>query len=176
VAIEWGSSRGMLPTMFPVHRRTVLLAPLAAVTGYLLVGCTDAATSPAPSDPEREALMNALNQEADLRQLASRWFEAGNTVVNPQTVAAVLTTHVDTLARTLRATASPVTSTPVVPSTAASPADAPPVTADTLATAAFRTARSHRRTLMTFSAPAAQLLASIAASDVALATSLRVVA
>ena len=72
----------MLPTMFPVARRTVLLAPLAAVASYLLAGCTDAATSPAPSDPEREALTTALNLETELRQLAGRWIDAVNTTVN----------------------------------------------------------------------------------------------
>jgi len=161
--------------MFTVRRRTVLLAPLVVVTGHLLGGCTDKTIPVARNDPDREAVGSALTVETGLLQLAAQWSDAGDFVANPQTVVAVLTTHVDVLSKALGTTIGAGSSAAASPSSGSSSSAMPRATAATLQIRAGQAARSHTRALLSISGPAAQLLASIAASDIAVADSLRAV-
>jgi len=156
--------------MFRLSRRAVLLTPLALAAGSSLAACSDSPPEPAPVDPDRQALAAALDEEMTLQAMAHAWAPVSS-AANPsaQVVATLLDVHVATLARTLSvATSSPPPSASAAP-TGSGPSEAPPVTTADLAHAAERAAGQHIRASRTVSPAAAQLMASLAASDSALA-------
>lgn len=156
-----------------VARRRVLLGAAAAPLMLVATGCTD---EPAPQvvvDPDREALEAAYGVEDQLGRLLTQWTSSPD---EARTRAdAVIGQHLDALSASLGGvlggeplpTASPPESDP-----AASP-DASTATTTDLVRALDDAADAHSRALRTASAPISPLLASIAASDAALAASLR---
>jgi hypothetical protein len=151
--------------MPPVSRRSVLIAPLGAVA-VLLVGCRSSTEEPAPVDPDRVSLTAALEREESLLQLTAGW--RGTTdLLTPAAAMAMVTAHIDALKQTLGGGPTPTAS--VTPTQ-----DNPPASSDRqLAAAASDTALAHRRALMTTGGPTARLLASLSASDAALARAVR---
>jgi hypothetical protein len=154
--------------MLQVPRRSVLLAPVALAAAAATAACTDTAPPPPPTDPDRVALEAAQTIEAELLGLAGRWSVAATGATRLATqVTDVLEAHLATLATTLG-------STPVgTPSASTTSAEPELVTSSTLAIAAARAAHAHTTSLRSTGGQAAQLLASIAASDSAIADALR---
>ena len=160
----------MLPAMPTVSRRAFVISPVAAagslLTLGLVSGCTDK-PSAIPVDPDRVALLAALERERGLLAQSLRW--EGDEVPAAE-VHRVLQTHVERLADTV--------STPVTPtSTATSPTPTTsvvtaPSTLD-VAREADRVADEHTQSVSAAGAETAQLLASLAASDAAVAAYLR---
>jgi hypothetical protein len=165
----------MLPAMPTVSRRAFVISPVAAagslvasgLTLGLVSGCTDK-PSPIPIDPDRVALLAAFERERSLLAQSLLW---DGEAVPAAEVRAVLQTHVERLASTV--------STPVTPTSTATPTltgssvVTEPSTLD-LAREAGRVADEHTQSIPAAGAQTAQLLASLAASDAALAAYLRI--
>ncbi|HVQ87618.1 MAG TPA: hypothetical protein VMT88_05485 [Actinomycetes bacterium] len=158
-----------------VSRRAVLLSPALAagsiVTAAALAGCTDEAP-PVAIDPDRVALTAALVREQQLlnnaQAVARTERQSAIAAAGMQQIEAVLTTHVETLTATLGG------STPSPSTTLTTPELTPQeLTAQELARASDRVAQEHTRALRTVGDEPARLLASLAASDAALASFLR---
>jgi len=159
----------MLPAMPPVSRRAFVILPAAGAGSLLLglvPGCTDKPSS-VPVDPDRVALLAALERERSLLAQSLSW--EGDAVPATE-VRRVLQTHVERLASTVRAPVTPTsTTTPTPTSTSVVTV---PSTFD-LAREADRVADGHTQSIPAAGAETAQLLASLAASDAALAAYLR---
>jgi hypothetical protein len=161
----------MLPAMPTVSRRAFVISPVAAAGSLLASGltlgfvsaCTD---EPAliPIDPDRVALLAALDRERNLLAQGASW--QGDAVPATE-VQRVLHIHVERLASTVRTS---VTSTSPTPTS--TPVVVVPSTLE-LAREADRVADEHTRSIPAAGAETAQLLASLAASDAALAAYLR---
>lgn len=160
----------MLPAMPTVSRRAFVISPVAAagslLTLGLVSGCTDK-PSAIPVDPDRVALLAALERERSLLAESLLW--EGDAVAAAE-VHLVLQTHVERLADTVSTPVTPTsTATPTPTSTSVVTA---PSTLD-LAREADRVADGHTQSIPAAGAETAQLLASLAASDAAVAAYLR---
>ncbi len=160
----------MLPAMPPVSRRAFVLTPVAAagsiLASWLVTGCTDE-PSPTPVDPDRMALLAALEREQDLLAQSLSW--EGDAVPAAE-VRRVLQIHVDRLASTVGTTVTP---TPTESPTPTDSSTATVLSTSELAREADRAADGHTQLLASAGVEPAQLLASLAASDAALAAYLR---
>ena len=155
----------------PLSRRNVVFAPVASGLGLmasglvmteLLSGCTDQPQAP-PVDTDRVALMQAREREQLLLDQVRSWTPSRREPHS--TVERVVEGHIvaldDVLDEVLGAS----------PTGAGS--DVAKLTTLTLAHAADRAADQHTRALRSAGAEPARLLASIAASDAAVAAHLR---
>lgn len=154
----------------PLDRRALLRAMGAGVPVGMLVsvsGCRAQAPPPAP-DPDRTALQRALAVEEQLA-VAVTGLPPDRHQDLTATAVEVIEAHVQVLRSTL-GTAPPAVS----PSTSPSADPPPPSTGlDDVLTAAGAAADSHTRELRRASASISPLLASLAASDAALAALVR---
>jgi hypothetical protein len=153
----------MLPGMPPVSRRAFLAAPILVAIGASVAGCT---TPPAPvaDDPDRDALTQALATEEALLAWTKTWDQGSDL---QKAIGRVLNTHVATLTQTLGSSATP--STTPSPSTSA---PSPFTETDAFRRATLRAAAEHTKASRDAEPQTAQLLASLAASDAAIATAL----
>ena len=163
----------MLPAMPTVSRRAFVISPVAAadsllasgLTFGLVSGCTDK-PSAIPIDPDRVALLAALEREQSLLAQSLSW--EGDAVPAAE-VHRALQTHVERLASTVSTSVTPTaTPTPTSTSVVTSPS-----TLD-LAREANRVADVHAQSIPAAGGETAQLLASLAASDAAIAAYLRI--
>ena len=149
-----------------LSRREVLL--LGAVSlPLLLSACTNEDATP-PADPDRVSLEEALGVETALLVTVANVRGSGTGA--EQSVHAVQA-HVMTLASALRQ--SPSATAGIATPSGASASPALPVSVDDAVRAADRAASAHTRALRSSSAEVTPLLASIAASDAAVASVLR---
>ena len=139
----------MLPPV--LSRRELLALPLALGAASVLAACT----GDGPETPDPQAVADVAALERALSAERELLAKATDSAVAP----AVLSVHVDVLASTLQnPSASPPTSTP----SDAAPAPLRPEDLRAVAEA-------HLADLDTVTGPVARLLASVAASDLALA-------
>ena len=151
-----------------VTRRRVLLG---AVGGSLLLStgaCTDDPPVEPPIDPDRVALEAALELEAAALVSLQGWSaSAGDRAVTQADALAVVSAHVTALGAALGTT----------PSASPSPSDSyelvPTLSTGQAVALLDDAASDHTRSLRTASAPISPLLASVAASDAALAAAIR---
>jgi hypothetical protein len=145
-------------------------AGAAALSTLGLAGCTDQ-VEPAPPDPDRVALEQALAVEASLLAVLSAWEDGGATALD---AVEVVDQHVQVLRAALGASPSPSPTEPSPPSqpSPTEPSAADPSTAD-VQRGIDDAADAHSAALRTASAGVSPLLASLAASDAALAAWLR---
>lgn len=148
--------------MSSVSRRTVLVAPVALALGASVAGCT-APPAPIAHDPDRDALDAALLLEQSLSSHAGTWTGGP---VSRESVIHVLDAHVTRLTQTLGPSASPTTPSPTTPP------PTPSTSTQALRTAAARAATAHTKASQSAGPQTAQLLASLAASDAAIAAAL----
>jgi hypothetical protein len=154
-----------MPT--PLPRRAVLRVAGAAVpTGLLLAvaGCTGQA-SPPPEDPDRSALEDALAVEEQLRDVV--------VALPPEQQRAVVAVAVDTVEAHLDVLRSSLGDATPSPSVSFSPSAGPPVGLVDLLAATDAAVDSHTVALRQASPAISPLLASLAASDAALAALVR---
>jgi hypothetical protein len=151
----------------PLPRRALLrVAGTAVPAGLLLTvaGCTEEA-SPPPPDPDRSALENALAVEEQLREVVTALPPEWQGAVAAEAVV-VVEAHLDVLRSALGE------STPS-PSGSSSPSMAPPADLVDVLAATDAAVDSHTSALRQASAAISPLLASLAASDAALAALVR---
>lgn len=155
----------VLPPGSPPMTRRRLLAGTASVPLLMAASaCTGDPPAALPADPDRAALEAARDVEAELLDSLAGWSDQG-TLVDKRRVNEVLEAHLAALDTALGSSPSPNPSPS--PST---PAAIPTSTAVALVDSATR---DHTRALRSASAAISPLLASIAASDAALAGALR---
>jgi hypothetical protein len=157
-------------TSRPSRRRVLRGAAMLPVTGAMAVlgGCTEDAP-PAEPDPDRVHLEAARDVESQTLQAL---IADGPTPDAATDASAVLQSHIDALDAALRTAPSPAASS--TDSLSGLPSASPTEPANGAAVQALdAAATSHTRALRTASAAITPLLASIAASDAALAAALR---
>lgn len=148
--------------MSSVSRRLVLTAPVALALGASVSGCT-APPAPVAPDPDRDALDAALVIERSLRSRAGT-LTGGS--VSRTSITRVLDTHISRLVETLGPSASSPSPSP------STPPPSPATTPRELQTATERAASAHTKVSQGAGPQTAQLLASLAASDAAIAAAL----
>lgn len=163
----------VLPAAFPPVTRRSLLAGTASLPLLLAASaCTSDPPAALPPDPDRAALDAARDVEAELLDSLAGWSEPGM-LLDKRTTSEVLAAHLAALDTALGSSPAPSPSSSSFDSDQLSqsmPAAIPTSTAVALVDAA---ARDHTRALRSASAAISPLLASIAASDAALAGALR---
>lgn len=171
----------MLTAVHPLTRRRLLLGVVGLPSLAAVTAGTSACTSnpPAPGiDPNRAALEGALVIERALLDVVTAWDGADPAQL---ALSVVVTEHIEALQSALAdASESPATpptpSTPPTPTATTTPTEdaaTGDATTDTVRRAADDAADQHTRALRAASAMVTPLLASLAASDAAMAASLR---
>jgi hypothetical protein len=169
--------RVLPPVPASVTRRRVLLAAAGGPLVFSIGACTDDPPVEPPADPDREALEAA--REVEMTALASIeewWPDVAESSITAPNASAVVGAHVIALDDALSATPTPAVQ-PQTPSPSPSPSLSmelvpAPSTAQVVALL-DDAARQHTRALRTASPEISPLLASIAASDAALAAAIR---
>jgi hypothetical protein len=156
------------PVQASVTRRRVLLS---AVGGPLLLSigaCTDDPPAQPPADPDREALQAARDVEAGALAAMVGWDTAADeSSVTPTDARATVGAHVSALDKALTATPTPT------PTGSGDAYELLPSPDSWQVVVALRSAaKHHTRALRTASPEISPLLASIAASDAALAAAI----
>ena len=149
------------PEVTPVTRRRVLMGAATAPVLLLATACTEEPVAPVAPDPDRDALQAAFDIEGGLLAALSSWTAPSGD--DKTAVLQVIESHIDALRTSLGSQQSSGSASP------SSPAEST-VSVTRMLDAA---ADEHSRALRTASPPISPLLASIAASDAALAASLR---
>ena len=151
------------PELSPMTRRRVLLG--ATVSPLLLVAtaCTEDPPPTVAPDPDREALQAAYVTEDELRSALTNW--AAPRAADKAAAVGIVDQHLEVLGTSLGGASSPERTA----SASAGPAE----TTATVIRRLDAAADEHSKALRTSGAQIGPLLASIAASDAALAASLR---
>jgi hypothetical protein len=152
------------PELSPMTRRRVLLG--ATVSPLLLVAtaCTEDPPPTVAPDPDREALQAAYVTEDELRSALTNW--AAPRAADKAAAVGIVDQHLEVLGTSLGGASSPER-------TASASASSPAETTATVVGRLDAAADEHSKALRTSGAQIGPLLASIAASDAALAASLR---
>ncbi len=169
----------MLIRVFPpvpasMTRRRLLLGGLGASLLLSVSACTEDPPADLPTDPDRDALEAAKGLEVTTLASLAGWTAGDDdSAVTPTRARAVVGAHISALATAL--STPPTTSAPPTPVPSGSESFLPaPVDFTKQVVAALDAAASdHTRALRTASPQITPLLASIAASDAALAAAIR---
>ncbi len=154
----------------PVTRRRLLVGAAGVPLLLSASACTQDPADDLPVDPDREALEAAYEVEAATLASLEGWsLKANDSTVTPTEARTVINAHISALAMALSATPS------AAPSSSGSESYELVPTLSTAQTAAVldSAADDHTRALRSASPEISPLLASIAASDAALAAALR---
>lgn len=166
---------GMLVRVLPLDpaapmRRQVLLGAVGAPLLLIIGGCTDQPAVEVAPDPDRQTLEATEEIEAETLSALAGWSDgADNSAVSRDEARSVISAHIAALATALSAP----------PSTAPSSSESEsyelvPTLSTAQAVAALDSAADeHTRALRSASAEISPLIASIAASDAALAAAIR---
>ena len=152
----------------PLPRRALLrVAGTGVPAGLLLAvaGCTEEEASPPPPDPDRSALENALAVEEQLRDVVS--------ALPPDRQGAVAAEAVGVVGAHLEVLRSALGESTPSPSGSPSPSTASPTDLVEVLAATDVAVDSHTAALRQASSATSPLLASLAASDAALAALIR---
>lgn len=151
------------PELTPMTRRRVLLGAAVSPLLFVATACTEDPPPTVAPDPDRDALQAAYVTEDQLRSALTSW--AAPRGDDKAAAVGIVDQHLEVLSTSLGGASSPERTS----SASAGPAE----TTATVIRRLDAAADEHSKALRTSSAQIGPLLASIAASDAALAASLR---
>jgi hypothetical protein len=159
----------------PVTRRRLLVGAVGVPLLLSASACTEDAPADLPADPDRDALQAARDVEAATLVSLENWpaEDVGSSAVTPAAARTVVSAHVDVLDQTLgQPLGQPLSRAPTASGAESYELDRTLSTGQVVALL-DSAADAHTRALRGASPEISPLLASIAASDAALAAAIR---